>query len=104
MQPSLSSRQSMRFNCLFQMDLKRGGKIRIECSFNGQTAVQVYDGTNGWKLRPFSTACLLNPIRRKQRWHLRRRDLGWSLVDYAAKGRKIELVGMEQVRTATLIR
>ena len=37
----------------FVMDLERGRKQRIEIEFNGQTAVQVYDGKQGWKLRPF---------------------------------------------------
>jgi hypothetical protein len=62
----------------FVMDLARPHKRRFELVFNGQTAIQVYDGTNGWKLRPF----------------LNRRDV---LVDYAAKGTKIELAGMEMV-------
>jgi hypothetical protein len=35
------------------MKLKRPGKMRIELQFNGKTALQVYDGSNGWKLRPF---------------------------------------------------
>ncbi len=35
------------------MDLERGRKKRLEIQFNGQTAVQVYNGTQGWKLRPF---------------------------------------------------
>ena len=37
----------------FVMDLKRPNKVRIEIEFNGQTAIQIYDGNNGWKLRPF---------------------------------------------------
>src|ERR1700757_1186380 len=37
----------------FRMELKRGRKSRLEVDFHGQTAIQVYDGTNGWKLRPF---------------------------------------------------
>jgi len=37
----------------FVMELKRPRKMRLEVQFNGQTAVQVFDGENGWKLRPF---------------------------------------------------
>ena len=37
----------------FLMELKRPRKMRLEVKFKGQTAVQVYDGTNGWKLRPY---------------------------------------------------
>src|SRR5882672_541873 len=37
----------------FRMELKRPRKSRMELDFRGQAAVQVYDGTNGWRLRPF---------------------------------------------------
>jgi len=37
----------------FTLDIKRPHKSRLEIVFAGKTAVQVYDGTNGWKLRPF---------------------------------------------------
>src|SRR5438876_12020801 len=33
----------------FVMDLARPHKTRVELEFKGQTAIQVYDGTNGWK-------------------------------------------------------
>src|ERR1700688_4396889 len=37
----------------FLMELARTRKMRLELQFKGQTALQVYDGTNGWKVRPF---------------------------------------------------
>jgi hypothetical protein len=37
----------------FVMNMKRGHKNRLELTFRDQTAVQVYDGTQGWKVRPF---------------------------------------------------
>jgi len=37
----------------FTLEFKRPMKTRLELEFNGQTAVQVYDGTQGWKLRPY---------------------------------------------------
>jgi hypothetical protein len=37
----------------FRMELKRVRKSRLELDFHGQTAIQIYDGANGWKLRPF---------------------------------------------------
>src|SRR6267378_3573287 len=45
----------------FVMELKRPRKTRLELEFNGQTAVQVFDGTNGWKLRPFLNRHELEP-------------------------------------------
>jgi len=37
----------------FLMELQRPRKMRFELEFNGQTALQVYDGSSGWKLRPY---------------------------------------------------
>jgi outer membrane lipoprotein-sorting protein len=37
----------------FEMTMKRPHKNRLELRFAGQAAVQVYDGTQGWKVRPF---------------------------------------------------
>src|ERR1035437_1053338 len=37
----------------FGMELKRPRKMRVELEFNSQTAVQVFDGSKGWKLRPY---------------------------------------------------
>ena len=36
----------------FRLEMKRPHKSRLEIDFAGKTAVQVYDGQNGWKLRP----------------------------------------------------
>lgn len=82
----------------FVMELKRPRKMRLELQFNGQTAVQVYDGANGWKLRPFLNRREVEPYTADE---LKRaalqQDLDGPLVDYAAKGTKIELAGMEKV-------
>jgi hypothetical protein len=37
----------------FLLEQKRGRKSRLEIKFQGKTSIQVYDGTAGWKLRPF---------------------------------------------------
>ena len=37
----------------FLLELERPRKLRLEIKFKGQTAIQVYDGANGWKVRPF---------------------------------------------------
>jgi hypothetical protein len=82
----------------FVMDLKRGGKMRIELQFNGQTAVQVYDGANGWKLRPFLNRRVVEPYTPQEaKTASMKADLDGPLVDYAAKGNKVDLVGMEKV-------
>jgi hypothetical protein len=82
----------------FVMDLARPRKQRIELQFNGQTALQVYDGANGWKLRPYLNRRDVEPFNademKKASWQA---DLDGPLVDYAAKGSQVELVGMEKV-------
>jgi hypothetical protein len=37
----------------FTLELERPRKLRLEIEFAGKTAIQVYDGSNGWKLRPY---------------------------------------------------
>src|SRR6267154_1428215 len=37
----------------YRLEFKRPLKSRLELDFNGQTAVQVYDGVKGWKRRPY---------------------------------------------------
>lgn len=82
----------------FVMDLARPRKQRIELQFNGQTAVQVYDGANGWKVRPYLNR---NDVETFSADELKKAsfqsDLDGPLVDYAAKGSQVELVGMEKV-------
>jgi len=82
----------------FRIELKRPRKSRMEVDFRGQPAVQVYDGTNGWKLRPFLNRHEVEPYTPDQLKEASRQDdLDGPLVDYAAKGTKIEMEGVEKV-------
>ena len=82
----------------FVMDLARPHKQRFELVFNGQTAIQVYDGTHGWKLRPFLNRRDVEPFTSEEmKIASSQDDLGGPLVDYQAKNTQIELVGTEQV-------
>src|SRR5258708_33384004 len=45
----------------FTLEFKRPLKTRLELEVNGQTAVQVYDGEQGWKLRPYLGKSGLDP-------------------------------------------
>lgn len=49
----LQQKQREEMQLPFRLEFKRPLKTRLELDFNGQTAVQVYDGANGWKLRPY---------------------------------------------------
>lgn len=82
----------------FLMELKRPRKMRFELQFNGETAVQVYDGTNGWKLRPFLGRRVVEPYSPEEvAAASMQADLDGPLIDSAAKGTKVELDGMEPV-------
>jgi hypothetical protein len=82
----------------FVMDLKRTRKTRLELQFNGQTAIQVYDGASGWKLRPYLNRRVVEPFTEEEiKIASLQQDLDGPLVDYAAKGTKVELVGTEKV-------
>jgi len=58
---ALPTRPAEEVQLPFVMELKRPGKMRMELQFNGQTAIQVYDGANGWKLRPFLNRRVVEP-------------------------------------------
>lgn len=82
----------------FTMELQRPKKTRIEVQFRGQSAVQVYDGSNGWKLRPFLNRLEVEPFTSEERrLASMQSDLDGPLLDYAAKGTRVELDGTEQV-------
>lgn len=82
----------------FVLDMKRGRKTRLELQFNGQTAVQVYDGTRGWLVRPYLNRSGGEPYSAEQlRIAADDADLDGRLINYAAKGTKIEAEGVEPV-------
>jgi hypothetical protein len=82
----------------FTMLLKRPHKMRFELQFNGKTAVQVYDGINGWKLRPFLNRLVVEPYTADEmKIASMQADLDGPLVDYAAKGTRVDLAGKEKV-------
>lgn len=82
----------------FVMKMKRGHKSRLELAFRDQTALQVYDGAQGWKVRPFLNRDEVEPYTASEAkaassWD----DFDGPLIDYAKKGTKVELAGTETV-------
>jgi hypothetical protein len=94
----LPSRPTEEAQLPFRMELARPRKMRFELEFAGQTAIQVYDGVHGWKLRPFLNRRVVEPFSEDElRLSSAQADLDGPLVDYAAKGTRVELVGTEKV-------
>lgn len=82
----------------FVLKMERPYRSRLEIQFQDKTAVQVYDGTQGWKVRPFLGRDEVEPFTPTEAkaaadWQA----LDGPLVDYAKKGTKVELQGMEPV-------
>ena len=95
---SLPSRPVEEAQLPFVMELKRPRKMRFELQFSGQTAIQVFDGANGWKLRPFLNRRVVEPYTTEEiKAASTQAEIDGFLVDYAAKGTQIELAGMEKV-------
>src|SRR6202521_5160580 len=82
----------------FVLEMERNRRTRLELQFNGQTAVQVYDGANGWKLRPFLNRRDVEPYTPDElKAASMQADIDGPLVDYAVKGTKVELEGVQQI-------
>lgn len=82
----------------FTLDLKRQNKMRLEILVAGKPAVQVYDGQQGWKLRPFLNRTDSEPFTKEEaKTESSRDDLDGPLIGSAAKGAKVDLDGTELV-------
>jgi len=82
----------------FRLEMKRPRKSRLEIDFAGKTAVQVYDGQQGWKLRPYLNRDDVEPFTAEEaKSEESKADLEPPLVDYAAKGSQVTVEGMEPV-------
>jgi hypothetical protein len=82
----------------FVLKEKRPRKSRLEIVFKDQTSVQVYDGVQGWKVRPFLNRNEVEPYTAGEaKSAAAEQDLDGPLVDYAAKGTQVALDGTEPV-------
>src|SRR6266436_5088331 len=77
---------------------KRPGEVRSELSLQGMTAVQAYDGKEGWKISPFQgrkdpekmSADDVKPL-------MEEAEIDGPLVDWKNKGSTLEYLGREDV-------
>jgi hypothetical protein len=80
----------------FALFLKRPQKSRLEITFAGKNAVQVYDGAQGWKLRPFLNRDDVEPYTQEElKSAASAAPLDGLLIDAAQKGTRVELAGSE---------
>jgi hypothetical protein len=82
----------------FQMELKRPTLTRLEIPFQGQTALQIYDGNTGWKLRPFLGRHEVESFTPEElKLASDQQELDGPLINHAAKGTSVAMVGGEWV-------
>jgi len=94
----LQTKQREEAQLPFTLDFKRPLKTRIEIEFNGQKAVQTYDGTAGWKLRPYLNRSNWDPYSADELQKAAAAPgIDGFLIDSAAKGAKVESEGTDKV-------
>jgi hypothetical protein len=82
----------------FVMEMMRSHKSRLEIEFAGQTAIQVYDGAQGWKVRPFLNRREVEPFTAAELAAASSQaDIDGALVDYVAKGTNVAVEGVEPI-------
>ena len=82
----------------FILEFKRPQKTRLEIQFKGQTAVQVFDGTQGWKQRPYLGRSTWDAYTKDEvRQAAAEPGIDGFLIDHAARGARVELAGSEKV-------
>ena len=83
------------------IEVKRPNSVRMEFTFQGMTGVQAFDGKTGWMVMPFTGKKDPEPMPAEQLKDFEDQgDLDGPLVDYQAKGSKVEYLGKESVEGA----
>ncbi|HEY4757939.1 MAG TPA: hypothetical protein VIH43_05225 [Chthoniobacterales bacterium] len=77
---------------------KRPGEVRSEVTLQGMTAVQAYDGAQGWKISPFQGRKDPEKMSADDTKSLMEdAEIDGPLVDWKAKGSSVEYLGTEDV-------
>ncbi len=93
--PSLPGKQ---VELPFVLDLARPTKSRLELVFAGKTAVQVFDGTAGWKVRPFLNRRDVEDLSPDEVKSQQGEDeIGGPLMNVEADGGKLAVEAVEAV-------
>jgi len=77
---------------------KRPNKVRQEITIQGLSGATTYDGSTGWKLEPWEGKKDIESLGEEElKGIIEDSDFDGPLVNYQAKGNKVEYVGMEPV-------
>jgi hypothetical protein len=82
----------------YRLEMKRPLKTRLEIDINGKTAVQIYDGVQGVKIRPYLGRLAAEPYTPAElELAALEQELDGPLIDHERKGTKVALEGVEKV-------
>lgn len=81
----------------FVMTLKQPGMMRMEITIQGLVLVQAYDGKSGWAIVPFTGKKDPEAVTADEAKELQDQADLWPLVDYQAKGNKVEMLGKDKI-------
>jgi hypothetical protein len=86
------------FEAPMVMEMSRPDKMKMQFTIQGMTGVQAYDGKVGWSVMPFMgkkdpEAMSADDVKEL----IDQSDIDGPLVDWKAKGHKLELLGKESV-------
>jgi len=85
------------FEAVVMQENKRGQSVRNEFSILGMTAINAYDGKQGWKIEPWNGKKDPEALGEEEmKSILEDADFDGPLVDYQAKGYKLEFAGKEK--------
>ncbi len=85
----------------FVLKQQRGHKSRLQITMGEQTAIQIYNGKDGWKVRPFTNRSEVETMTADELAKAAAAaadDFDGPLVDYQQKGLKVQLVGTAIVK------
>jgi hypothetical protein len=83
---------------IVKREIARPGRIRTEFVFQGTTGVYVWDGSAGWRVSPLDGIFEPQPLPEEAALlSAEQADIDGPLVDWKAKGHKVELVGRTEL-------
>jgi len=89
----------------FVLDMERPNRSRVEVRFAGKTSIQVFDGQQGWMVRPYLNRTDAEPFTPQQaKAEAAKWDLDGPLLDYAARGASVRLEGTDTVNGGSAYR
>ncbi len=81
---------------IVRREIARPGRIRTEFEFQGTTGVYAWDGSSGWRVSPLDGDFEPEPLPAEAAAvAAEQADIDGPLVDWKAKGHRVELVGTE---------